>query len=329
MAGYNLLDVYFPGYGDAFTARIAGLLTGTPQGPVDFLDIDQASPETLQSYGVAAFLGHAAIDAGVRQKLLESAEAGQTIVLGAQHIGEGRGLPGLRIPLRNPQPLSGDLETAPGLPPNSTPTGFKGNVYLTNPNDWEILASVGDPKWPLLVRRAFGKGMIYVYLGQWMDEGGTILRPLLRSLGQAAAPLHFGPADEQLEYVAYKKNVGAWVAVFNHGAIPIGADRLKPLRATPPEPLCSKVKGPWKGEISFRLDRLGLDPSKKYGLYEVDGIDGPALDRVVSGRTTFNLRPIPFQLAKGEIRAKVEVGKRAEYVIAPLGQAHAVFFGAG
>jgi hypothetical protein len=87
------------------------------------------------------------------------------------------------------------------------------------------------------------------------------------------------------------------------------------------------VKGPWKGEISFRLDRLGLDGSKKYGLYEVEGIDGPAFDRVISGKFTFGIKPIPFEVRNGAIRAKVQINKRAEYLVAPVGQAHEVFYG--
>jgi hypothetical protein len=328
MKGYNLLDVYFPGFGDAFTARIAGLLTGTPQGPVDFLDIDKASDTTLQGYGVSVFLGHAAIDASIREKLLAAAEAGQTIVLGAQHIGEGHALAGLRIPLRNPQPLKGEVDITPGLLSGKTALSFDGRVYLTTAPDWEIVASVGDPEWPLLVRRSIGKGMIYVFLGQWMNDGGSLLRPLLKGIGQKTAPILFGPADDQLEYVVYKKGGGAWAAVFNHSAIPIGSDRLKELRATPPEPLCSKVKGPWKGEVAFRLDRLGLDASKPFGLYEIDGIDGPMFDRVVSGKATFAIKPIPFVIRNGEIRAKVQIAKRAEFVVAPPGHAHDVFFGA-
>jgi len=327
MEGYNLLDVYFPGFGDAFTARIAGLLTGTPQGPIDFVDIDTVPQGVLQNYSLSVFLGHAAMDSSMREKLLAAADAGQTIVIGAQHVGEGHTLPGLRIPMRNPQPLKGEVEFSEGFPAPRTIATFDGKVYLTNPEGWEIVASVGDPKWPLLVRRAFGKGMIYAYLGQWTNDGGNVLRPLLKQLGQNYAPLHFGPADDQLEYVAYRKNEGAWAAVFNHGAIPIGADRLQTLRAVPPEPLCSKIKGPWKGDIAFRLEQLGLDPKQKFALYEVGGIDGPDFEQVISGKSSFTIKPVPFTLKSGEIHAKVTVGKRAEFIIAPPGRAHAVFFG--
>lgn len=327
LKGYNLLDVYFPGFGDAFTARIAGLLTGTPYGPVDFLDIDRASPSTLQSYTVAAFLGHASIGADLRDKLVDAATSGQTIVMGAQHIGEGHSFEGLRIPLRNAKPMSGPIDVIDGVFSHASAAAFNGNLYTINPTGWEIVASVGDPAWPILVRKSFGKGMIYVYLGKWMDEGAAVLRPLLGALGTAAMPLVFGPADDQLEYVAYRKGAGAWVAVFNHGDIPVGADRLRTLRATPPEPLCSKVRGPWKGEVSFRLDRLGLDPAKKFALYQVDGIDGPMFDRVVAGRETFSVRAIPAVVKDGVIRAKVTVAKRAEFVVAPPGHGHAVFFG--
>jgi hypothetical protein len=327
LKGYDLLDVFFPDYGDALTARIGGLLTGTPYGPVDFLNVNQASPQTLQSYGLSIFLGETTLDAAAKQKLVEAAQGGQTIVLGAEQLGEGHGLPGLVIPLRDPQDLGGSVVGLSELFPAGRISGFAGKVYEVSPVEWETVATIGELKWPLLVRRAFGDGWIYVYLGRWTAEGGPVLRPLIHQLGAKVAPLQFGPADKQLEYVAYRKGAGAWLAIFNHGAIAVGADRLKPLRAIPPEPLVSVVKGPWLGQITFRLNQLGLDPAKEFGLYEVDGIDGNGFDRVISGKGTFNLRAIPFQLKDGELHAKVQVGKRAEYLIAPVGKAHAVFFG--
>src|SRR5205807_2583347 len=51
LKGYDLLDVFPPRYGDAFTAHIARLLTGTPYRPLDFVCADRSSPETLKSYG--------------------------------------------------------------------------------------------------------------------------------------------------------------------------------------------------------------------------------------------------------------------------------------
>ena len=327
LKGYDLLDTFFPGYGDAFTARTAGLLTGTPYGPVDFLNIDKASPQTLQSYRLSVFLGETTLDAGAKQRLMEAAEAGQTVVVGAEQLGEGRGLPGLVIPLREPQNLGATAEWSGGLFPQGPISGFGGMVYEVSPDEWETLATVGDLKWPLLVRRAFGEGWIYVYLGRWVGEGGEVLRPLLQRLGSQVAPVRFGLADVQMEYVAYRKGAGAWMAVFNHGAIPVGAGRLKRLRAIPPEPLVSTVTGSWHGEITFRLKQLGLDPQKRFGLFEVDGIDGAGFDRVVSGKGTFHIRAIPFQLKGGEIHATVQVDKRAEYLIAPVGEAHTVFFG--
>ena len=327
LKGYDLLDVFFPDYGDALTARIVGLLTGTPYGPVDFLNVNQALPQTLQSYGLSVFLGETTLDSPTKQRLIEAAESGQTVVVGAEQFGEGHGLPGLVIPLREPKDLGGAAEGSSELFPGGRILGFSGKVYEVSPAEWETVATVGELKWPLLVRRAFGSGWIYVYLGRWTAEGGPVLRPLLQQLGAQVAPLRFGPEEKQLEYVAYRKGAGAWVALFNHGAIAVGADRLKPLRAIPPEPLVSILKGPWNGEITFRLKQLGLDTAKKYGVYEVDGIDGTGFDRVISGKGTFQIQAIPFVLKDGEIHAKARVRNRAEYLIAPIGEAHAVFFG--
>jgi hypothetical protein len=107
----------------------------------------------------------------------------------------------------------------------------------------------------------------------------------------------------------------------------IGCDRLKELRATPPEPLCSTPKGAYKGEIEFRLDRLGLDPKGEFALYEAVGIDGKAFKDVIAGQKTFEIKEIKSESKNGVIKAAVKIEKRAEYVIAPKGQGEAVFFG--
>ena len=60
LRGYDLLDVFFPKYGDAFTAHIARLLTGTPYGPVDFV-LRTRRRRNTSDFGVLAVLGQAAI----------------------------------------------------------------------------------------------------------------------------------------------------------------------------------------------------------------------------------------------------------------------------
>src|SRR5206468_3658557 len=117
------------------------------------------------------------------------------------------------------------------------------------------------------------------------------------------------------------------IALFNHGGIVVGCDRLQTPRAVPPEPLRSVVKGPWKGEIEIRTARLGLDPARRYALYAVEGIDGPAFEQVIAGRAPFRVTEVPCEWRAGVLRAHLTVDKRAELVIAPPGQGSAVFFG--
>ncbi len=64
-----------------------------------------------------------------------------------------------------------------------------------------------------------------------------------------------------------------------------------------------------------------------YALYQVLGIDGQALEGVISGHKVFEIKAIPFQAHGGVLRAAIEVEKRAEFVIAPRGHGHDVFFG--
>lgn len=323
LRGYNLLDVFFPKNGDAFTAHIARLLTGTPYGPVDFTYLNRVPVDTLKTYGLLAILGHADLNTESAAKLVAAAESGTTVVIGGQHL---RKLDG---DLLGPRMRPGDPQTLQQVPPGLAipQPSVRGRLFSADAPGWTKVVAADMFQHPLILRRAVGKGAIYAYLGEWMGDGGKPLRDLLQELAEKAAPLRFGPKNDQMEYVAYRKGAGAWVALLNHGAITVGCDRLKVARAIPPEPLCSEVRGPWRGQIEFRLDRLGMDSSRPYALYEVSGIDGPAFERVISGRGTFKVKPIPSNQKDGVLRTQVTIGKRAEYVIAPPGEGRAVFFG--
>jgi len=324
--GYDLLDVFFPQYGDACTARIARLLTGTPYGPLDFVYGNRASAEHLRSFGLLAMLGRGTVRGEMEGKLLAAAEAGCAVVLGAQHFrifqqNYARAM-GLEIvpsaAAKIEGALSGEFHRDGGAVFSGTVLGHKGA-------GWQTVADVAGR--PVVVRRTVGKGAVYVFLGQWMHEGGTALRPVLAALAARCAPLRFEPADDQIEYVCWRKGAGAWAAVFNHGAIVVGSDRIREFRAKPPEPLASAVKGPWRGEIAFRLERLGLDAGGKYALYEVEGIDEPAFGGVIAGTRRFAVKQIASRQADGIVTAAVQIGKRAQYVLAPPGEGEAVFFG--
>ena len=324
--GYNLLDVFFPQYGDAYTAHIARLLTGTPYGPVDFVALDEATPEHLRTFGVLAFLGKASLSHDAESKITDAVRNGAQVIVGVQHFPSSGGFglvfdKGAKVDgaVRGTKEIFGDS------------TGkYSGMLFAATGEGWETVASVGDHA--LVIRKAFGKGTIYVYLGQWVWQGGDALRPVLKYAGGQAAPLKFHRPDDQLEYVAYRKNQGAWVALFNHGDMVIGCDRLKePFRVQPPEPLHSEIKGPYRGEIEFRLDKLGLSAQSPFVLYQVDGIDGKAFEDVISGHKTFVLREVPSRQRNGvgtaSVSASVSFDKRAEFVLAPKGQGEAVFFG--
>jgi hypothetical protein len=330
LRGYNLLDVFFPQYGDAYTARLTRLLTGTPYGPVDFVLLDRATPEHLRTFGVLAALGKAAVRQETEAKLIEAAGGGSQVIVGAQHFlntqGAVAGKPfGLTF-LKGSTEVQGQVTGAQEIFGGKAGE-YSGAVLSIQADGWETVASVSNR--PLLLRKPVGKGMIYVYLGRWMWQGADALRGVLAHAGRQAAPLRFDKPDDQLEYVAYRKDRGAWVALFNHGNIVIGCDRLDPAkwRVAPPEPLFTTPRGPYRGTIEFRTDRLGLDPSAEYTLYQVLGIDGQAMEGVISGHKTFEVKDMPFQSQGGVIRAAVEIDKRAEYVIAPRGQGNDVYFG--
>ncbi|MGA2616990.1 MAG: hypothetical protein ABSF26_05215 [Thermoguttaceae bacterium] len=330
LQGYNLLDVFFPKYGDAYTAHITRLLTGTPYGPVDFVLLDKATPEHLKTFGLLAILGRGAVRGETEDKLAAAARSGAQVIVGAQHFpsydgridGKPFGLTFLKGSPETRGPVSGQAEVFGGQAGS-----FAGQVFSAKGEGWQTVAYVGER--PLVLRKPLGRGVVYVYLGRWIWQGADALRPLLAYAGRQAAPLVFDQPDDQLEYVACKKNRGAWVALFNHGGIVIGCDRLAPRgwRVAPPEPLCSTPRGPYRGTIEFRPEKLGLDPQADYALYQVLGIDGREFDDVIAGRRTFEVKPTGLQSKGGVIKATVEINKRAQYLIAPKGQGKDVFFG--
>ncbi|MGD0092924.1 MAG: hypothetical protein ABSE73_23680 [Planctomycetota bacterium] len=334
LRGYDLLDVFFPQYGDACTAHIARLLTGTPYGPVDFVYADKVAPERLESYKLGAFLGFARVTPEMEAKLTAAVEKGMFLVVGAQHLkAGGSGNFGLKFGATSE--LQGTLDGKATVDLAERGLKFQGTVCAAKGDGWDPIAWVGADKTPLVLEKFTGKGSIYVYLGDRVCDGGDVLRRLLHHLGGRVAPLGFEVVtqseeehSDQIEYVAYRKGAGAWVAIFDHGHIAVGCDRLKELRATPPEPLVSKVKGPWEGHVQFSLAALGLDPKAAYALWEVEGIDGEAFQTVISGQGTFQLKPVPATVKEdGILTAKLHVNQRAEYVIAPPNKGEEVFFG--
>jgi hypothetical protein len=289
---------------------------------VDFVYLDATPVERLKAYGMLAILGHANVNAAAEAKLSQCLEAGIPVFLGAQHFRSQGKVFGLS--LEGSQPAQGTV-TGSGAFDGKMSGNYDGKVSGFKGEGWQTVARVADK--PLVAAKTIGKAPAYVYLGDFVKDGGAAIRPILASMGQTSAVLKFAPEDDYMEYVAYRKGAGAWVAVFNHGNIVIGCDRLKEPRITPPEPLCTKPKGPYKGRVEFRLAKLGLDPKGEFDLYEVEGIDGKAFDEVISGNKTFVVRGISSTLKDGAISADVEISKRAQYLIAPKGQGEAVFFG--
>jgi len=332
LQGYNLLDVFFPGYGDAYTARITRLLTGTPYGPLDFVPLEKASAAHLQSFGVLACLGHGRIQGETEAKLAAAAASGAQLIVGAQDFTSTQAAPkrtpfGLAFGKEACSRIEGPIEGVAEIFNGGAKGNFSGEIFSATGEGWETVASVEGK--PLVLKKKNGKGAIYMYLGRWMHQGGAALRAILAYAGEQAAPLKFDRAEDRLEYVAYQKNQGAWVALFNHGGIVVGCDRLdtKTWRVSPPEPLFSEVKGPFNGSIEFRLEKLGLDPAVTYALYEVRGIDDPEFEAVISGQKSFDLREVASETVGGSIKAALKFNKRAEYVIAPKGKEKEVFFG--
>ena len=168
-----------------------------------------------------------------------------------------------------------------------------GALFSAKGEGWKTVASVANAAGD---SQAAGQGQVYVYLGRWIWQGADALRPVLAYAGRQAAPLVFDKPDDQLEYVAYRKNRGAWVALFNHGGIVIGCDRLdrpsggwrRPSRCVPrlAAPTAARSSSAWTGWAST-LRRLRAVRGA--------GHRRPGARGVISGRKTFEVKDIPFE----------------------------------
>ncbi|MCY2989528.1 MAG: hypothetical protein NTY19_16880 [Planctomycetota bacterium] len=178
---------------------------------------------------------------------MEAATRGAQVIVGAQHFCDSHGsVAGKPFGLTFLKGTTEVQDQVTGVPEIFAGQGghYSGAVFSVQGDDWETVATVGNR--PLVLRKPLGKGMVYVYLGRWMWQGADALRPVLAHAGGHAAPLRFDMPDDQIEYVAYRKNRGVWVALFNHGNIVIGCDRLEPTnwRVPPPEPLSATPAAP-------------------------------------------------------------------------------------
>ena len=184
---------------------------------------------------------------------------------------------------------------------------YSGALFSAQGDGWETVASVGDR--PLVLRKPLGKGMVYVYLGRWMWQGADALRPRAGLRGPAGGPAGASTSPTtNWSTSPTGRTAGPGWPCSTTANIVVGCDRLDPAkwRVAPPEPLCTTPRGPYRGTIEFRLDKLGLDPQGDYALYQVLGIDGKALDGVVSGRKTFEVKDTGLESKGGAIQAAVE-----------------------
>lgn len=325
--GYNLLDVFLPKYGDFLTARFARMLTGTPYGPLDFLYDKKVPLEVLKEYDLLTCLGPFRMTPGVEKKLEGAVADGARLVLAVSHLKDRNGKLGQPFGLK----LTDERKKAKGAVIGAKAVYREPidplDVDVYGITDAEPVLTSVDGDVPVIVKKAIGKGEIYVVLTDRMAECAKGVRPLLAYLGGQVNMTAFEPADDQIEYVVNRKGEGALVTVFNHGAIPVGSDRVTRQQIKPPEPLVSQVKGPWKGSVTFHLDRIGLPTGSEYELFAVEGVDGQAFERVLSGKASFALSKVKAKRTANKLQAEVTIGKRAEYVIAPKDQGNHVFFG--
>ena len=159
LRGYDLLDVFFPNYGDAYTAHITRLLTGTPYGPVDFVLLDRATAEHLSTFGVLAVLGKATVRQETEAKLSEAARSGAQVIVAAQHfpdLARERGRQALRPYLSQRQHGSAGPGHGHAGDLCRQDRELSGRRVQRQGDGWETVASVGNR--PLIAAQAAGQG---------------------------------------------------------------------------------------------------------------------------------------------------------------------------
>jgi hypothetical protein len=307
IADYNLLNVFFPGFGTSSYSDVYHLCTGTPFGPVDMIPWD-TSLAHLKTFDVVVYLGLNAMDDSQYRTLKEYVKQGGTLVLTLGQLRTEGKEPRALLPAAVEDDLLGTrLDPVPAPMAGKTLLDFQGKpgtvngFYPLTLATAKPLAATRDGR-PVIVKNRCGKGTVYLYATDFIskvDEASNT-----RFLSELFAPaklLDIAPPSDWIEYTISQKAGTYIVGMFNHG-------RLRFPSGNGPD------HGVWRGKIKLSFDKFPGLRATKSEAYRVEFQDP-------------ELQLIPVQLVRDRAGVSVElaVDRRAELIIGPKGSARQEF----
>lgn len=297
-ADYNLLNIFYPEFGDYKHTNPDRWFTGTPYGDIDMLPWD-APLEKLKEYSLLIYTGINAMDDIQYEKLKEYVKQGGKLIMACGHLQkEGGDI------LTNFDPASSkeeiiereifkkDVRDLFGVEIGEK----EGEIYHLKVADAQIIKKINNQ--PLVVKKTLGKGEAYLFATKHLTslpEGEKEARRIITNLAESISLLEFSPKSDWLQYFIQKKNNIFIVAFFNHGRMKYPAGN-------------GQDYGIYKGEIAFKFDL-----PEECEAFEVSIPD-------------VSLKPIPLMKKNGKVVLSLSIDKKSEIIIGPKGKTVNEFF---
>jgi len=225
---FNLLDLFFPHFGNVLVGNLQRFMTGTPYGPLDIVPGDIHLTD-LQNYDFAFVLGSNGCDEHQLQTFTDYVRGGGSLVLALGQV-RGKTLEPRRV-------IRSDLTELAGV----TVEPATGRVTVRSA---EIVHRFPDDS--LVLHHRFGKGETFLFSTNTLTSlGEDRPRNILRALAEKSAFLRMDPADDWIELQANRKGQTVSLCLFNHGRVGF------------PSGQGSKT-APWQGTVTVDLEKLNL-----------------------------------------------------------------------
>ncbi len=183
---FNLLDVFFPKFGNVMRGDLQRFMTGTLYGSLDIVPWD-AKFEDLQDYDFVFLIGSNGCDDQQLKTFIRYVEYGGKLLLAA-----------------------GQLRRKDVEPRLEIEHDFAANA--------DILHTFTDGS--KILRQKRGKGeVILITTNTLTTLGEEEPRKILRGWGEKSAFVHFDPGSDWIEVMANRKGQTVSLCLFNHGRI--------------------------------------------------------------------------------------------------------------
>ena len=300
-ADYNLLDIFYPEFGDYKHTNPDRWFTGTPYGDIDMLPWD-APLEKLKEYSLIIYTGINAMDDKQYEKLKEYVKQGGKLIMACGHLQkEGGDI------LTNFDPADSKEEIIErDIFRNDVSDLFgveignkEGDIYRLKISDAQVVSEINNQ--PLIVKKSTGKGEAYLFATKHLTttkQGEQEARRIIKQMADNISLIEFSPKSEWLQYFIQKKDDIYILSFLNHG-------RMKYPAGNGPD------YGIYKGAITLKFD-LPQDCEA----FEVNTTD-------------MSLKSIPVYKRNNKTVFNISVDKKTEIVIGPAGKTANEFFHSG